>query len=116
MTDWTVKGRVSNKFPIRTWSNPRGSGKIFTIVIIDQHGDEIEAKFFNEAADVFHDTIELGKVYLFANGMLKPANPKFSSVPHSHIITFGTNARITEVENDASITIAKFNVVQLSEV
>lgn len=33
---WTIRARVSNKSSIRTWSNSRGDGKLFTVELVDE--------------------------------------------------------------------------------
>lgn len=33
---WTIKARVTNKSNIRTWSNSKGEGKLFSFEIVDE--------------------------------------------------------------------------------
>lgn len=33
---WTIRARVTNKSSIRTWSNSRGDGKLFSMEIVDE--------------------------------------------------------------------------------
>lgn len=33
---WTIRARVTNKGQIRTWSNSRGEGKLFSIEMVDE--------------------------------------------------------------------------------
>lgn len=33
---WTICARVTNKSQIRTWSNSRGEGKLFSIELVDE--------------------------------------------------------------------------------
>lgn len=33
---WTIRARVTNKANIRTWSNSRGEGKLFSFEILDE--------------------------------------------------------------------------------
>lgn len=44
---WVIKARVTAKPAIRTWSNQRGDGKLFSMDLQDQSG-EIRATAFNE--------------------------------------------------------------------
>lgn len=55
---WTIKARVSNKAGIRTWSNARGNGKLFSVDLIDDTG-EIRATAFNAECDKFYDMLEV---------------------------------------------------------
>ena len=58
---WTIKVRVSNKSGVRTWSNSRGEGKLFSMDLVDQSG-EIRCTAFREQCDKFYDMVEIGKV------------------------------------------------------
>lgn len=62
MIRWTVKARVSNKAPIRTYENARGPGKLFSCDLVDQSG-EIRATAFNAECDKFHSLLEIGEVH-----------------------------------------------------
>ncbi|KAL1462309.1 hypothetical protein WDU94_014152 [Cyamophila willieti] len=84
---WTIKARVTNKTPIREWNNARGSGKLFSIDLLDDSG-EIRATMFNAECDRFHDMIEKDKVYFISNCTLKPANKKFSSINNDYEMSF----------------------------
>ena len=55
---WTVKVRVTNKSDIRTWSNSRGEGKLFSLDMMDETG-EIRATAFNAECDKFYNKIEV---------------------------------------------------------
>lgn len=51
--DWRIKARVTKKYDRKTWNNSRGTGHLFNIDLIDVHGSQIHATFFNKAADMF---------------------------------------------------------------
>jgi len=55
---WTIKARVTNKTDIRTWSNARGDGKLFSLDLMDESG-EIRATAFNAECDKFYHMIEV---------------------------------------------------------
>lgn len=55
--NWTIKGRISYKGEIRTWSNSRGEGKLFNVNFLDE-SDEIRATAFNDMADKFYNLLE----------------------------------------------------------
>lgn len=59
--------RIINKTDIRTWSNSRGEGKLFSIDMMDETG-EIRATAFNAECDKFYHMIE---VHLIKNQCLK---------------------------------------------
>lgn len=35
---WVIKARVTAKPPIRTWSNAKGEGKLFSMDLMDESG------------------------------------------------------------------------------
>lgn len=55
---WTIKARVVNKSNIRTWSNPRGDGKLFSMDLVDESGS-IRATAFTDVCDKYYDTFEV---------------------------------------------------------
>nr|KAF6289716.1 replication protein A1 [Pipistrellus kuhlii] len=57
---WTICARVTNKSQIRTWSNSRGEGKLFSMELVDESG-EIRATAFNEQVDKFFPLIDVNK-------------------------------------------------------
>ena len=59
---WTIKARVSSKTGIKTWNKPSGSGKLFSMDLIDGSG-EIQVIAFNKQCDAFYDKAVVGKVY-----------------------------------------------------
>lgn len=57
---WVIKVRVNNKTTIRTWSNSRGEGKLFSMDFADESG-EIRATVFRDLVDKYYDIIEVFK-------------------------------------------------------
>jgi len=53
-----IKTHVTHKSPIKTWSNSRGKGKLFSIDLIDDN-DEIRSTAFRDLCDKFYDMIEI---------------------------------------------------------
>lgn len=61
---WVIKARVVNKSTIRTWSNSRGEGKLFSMDLVDESG-EIRCTAFRDQCDKFYDMIEVISVLLY---------------------------------------------------
>lgn len=55
---WVIKARVTGKTPIRTWSNSKGEGKLFSFDLVDDSG-EIRVTAFREQCEKFFDMIEV---------------------------------------------------------
>ena len=67
--NWTIRGRVTMESAIRSFTNDRGNGKVFSVDLLDKDGGEIKGSFFNQSVDKFFDQIESGKIYTFSKGM-----------------------------------------------
>lgn len=93
--DWIIKARVTKKGAPRHWKNFRGEGDLMNIELKDEHGDQIQATFFNKYVDRFKDQIQEGKVYAFQNGQVKAANSRYTAIKNEYAITFGKDTVIT---------------------
>ncbi|XP_045536529.1 replication protein A 70 kDa DNA-binding subunit isoform X2 [Papilio machaon] len=113
---WVIKARVMNKSAIRTWSNARGEGKLFSMDLCDDSG-EIRATAFKNECDKFYDMIEVDKVYYISRCILKPANKQFTSLKNDYEMTFTADTVVSECVEDAStVPSVKFDFVPISEI
>uniref|UniRef100_UPI00358E7679 replication protein A 70 kDa DNA-binding subunit-like n=1 Tax=Myxine glutinosa TaxID=7769 RepID=UPI00358E7679 len=94
---WTIRARVTNKTSIKTWSNPRGEGRLFSIDLTDE-GGEIRATAFTDQCDKFHSLIELNKVYFISRATLKAANKQFTSLKNDYEMTFNSDTTVVPCE------------------
>jgi len=109
-----IKARVTNRSDIRTWSNDRGEGKLFSVDLLDEHGTEIRATFFRDAVDKFHPLVEPEGVYYFSNGKLKIANKKFTSIKNDYEVTFDDRAHIERAQDAGAIAKQHFDFVPIA--
>jgi len=114
---WTIRARVVNKAPIRTWSNTRGEGKLFSMDLIDEHG-EIRATAFNNECDKFFDMIEINRVYFITRGTIKTANKKFTNLNNDYELSLNGDTQITPCHDfdNTQMPALKFNFVPLNQV
>nr|CAD7264523.1 unnamed protein product [Timema shepardi] len=110
-----IKARVTLKTPIKTWSNARGEGKLFSLNLVDESG-EIRATAFNESVDKFYESLEMNKVYFFSNYSVKPANKNFSNVNHDYEITFNSSTQVSPCLNDSDVPTTQFNFVPINKI
>mmetsp|Transcript_27892 Transcript_27892/g.39242 ORF Transcript_27892/g.39242 Transcript_27892/m.39242 type:complete len:642 (-) Transcript_27892:59-1984(-) len=96
---WTIKARVTSKSDIRTWSNARGEGSLFSLELLDSSGMDVRATMFKEAVDKFYNFLEMDKVYTFSGGRLKVANMQYNTCKSNFEITFDQNSEI-HLDND----------------
>jgi len=98
---WQIKARVTSKSDIRTWNNAKGSGKLFSLDLMDESG-EIRATAFKEQCDMYYDMIQVGKVYLISNCQVKAANKQFSKLRNDYELTFKDNVIVQPCDEDTS--------------
>lgn len=111
---WTVRARVTNKSAIRTWSNSRGDGKLFSMELVDESG-EIRATGFNNEVDKFHSLIEQGKVYYISKGTLKIANKQFSSLKNDYEMTLNGETTISPCEDSHDVPMVQCDFVSIAD-
>lgn len=113
---WVIKARVMSKSPLRTWSNAKGEGKLFSIDLMDETG-EIRATAFREQCDKFYDMIEVDSVYLISKCQLKPANKQYSTLKNDYEMTF-TGETVVQLckEEDGAIPEIKYDFVPITQV
>jgi replication factor A1 len=96
---WVIKARVTSKSDIRTWSNAKGEGSLFSIELLDSSGMDVRATLFKEAVDKFYHMLEVSKVYTLTGGRLKVANMQYNTCKSNFEITFDQNSEI-HLDND----------------
>lgn len=96
-TDWKIRARVTKAFEPKRWRNDKGEGILLTVEFIDKEGTQIQATFFGEeAVTKFAPILRENKVFLVANGSIKLANKKFTSIKNDYCLNFDQNADIKE--------------------
>lgn len=113
--NWTIKGRVSYKGDIRTWSNSKGEGKLFNVNFLDE-SDEIRATAFNEMADKFATLLEEGKVYYVTKARIQQSKPKFSHLSHPYELSLDRDTEITECFDASDVPKIHFSFSKLDAV
>lgn len=115
---WTIKGRVTSKFPIREWSNEKGSGKLFNFDIKDQSG-EIRVTAFRDLVDKFFDIVEIDEVYSISKSQVKISNKLYSNLEHNYEITLTDETVLTkclEASSSEDYPSIEFNFKNISEI
>lgn len=111
---WTICVRVTNKSDVRTWSNSRGEGKLFSMDLLDESG-EIRATAFNEQLDKFYDMIEVNKVYFITGGTLKTANKQYSKLNNDYELTLNKITEISPCQEETAIPTMQYAFVSLDQ-
>lgn len=111
---WTIKARVTSKSEIRSWSNARGDGTLFSVELLDSSGVDVKCTFFKEAVDKFYGMLEMNTIYTFSGGRMKVANPQYNSCKSQYEITFDANAEIHLQNDDGEIQAQLYDFVKLA--
>ncbi|KAK5868813.1 hypothetical protein PBY51_009790 [Eleginops maclovinus] len=111
---WTVRARITNKSGIRTWSNSRGDGKLFSMEMVDESG-EIRVTGFNQEVDKFFTLVEVGKVYYVSKGSLKIANKQYTSVKNDYEMTLNGESSIIPCEDASDVPMVQCDFVSIGE-
>lgn len=112
---WVIKARVMSKSAIRTWSNAKGEGKLFSFDLCDETG-EIRATAFRDQVDKFYDFLEVDKVYYISKCQLKAANKQFSKLNNDYEMSLGPETVIQECTDVGQIPAIKYNFVTINDV
>ncbi|KAG3249027.1 Replication protein A DNA-binding subunit [Phytophthora idaei] len=113
---WTIKARVTTRSPIKNWTNSRGSGKLFSVDLLDAKKGEIRATFFNDGVDKFYEMLRPGGVFYFAGGKVKMANRRFSSVDNDYEVTFDPHSEISPAPEDGQISQMQYAFKKIAEI
>lgn len=111
---WTIRARITNKSSIRTWSNSRGDGKLFSMEIVDESG-EIRVTGFNQEVDKFFDLIEVGKVYFLSKATLKIANKQYTSVKNDYEMTLNGESTIIPCEDSGEVPMVQCDFIPIGD-
>ncbi|XP_052800689.1 replication protein A 70 kDa DNA-binding subunit-like [Mya arenaria] len=109
---WRIRARVTQKSNIRTWSNSRGEGKLFSVNLLDESG-EIRATGFTDTVDKYYNMLEVNKVYYISKATLKTANKQYTSVKNDYEMTFNSDSMIEPCEEQTDLPSLSFDFVKI---
>lgn len=83
--------------------------------LVDAQGTAIEATFWREAATKAESALEVGSIYLFSRGRVKPANKAYSNVRNDYCLDFGQGAlfELAPDQGDAAEMSSKLSYVSI---
>ena len=111
---WTIKARITSKTDIKTWNKPSGSGKLFSMDLMDESG-EIRITAFKDQCDAFYEKATVGKVYYIANCSVKNANKAYSKLNNDYELTFKDNGTFDLCVDDSDIPTINYNFVGIND-
>ncbi|KAL1672664.1 hypothetical protein EV122DRAFT_294720 [Schizophyllum commune] len=111
-SNFTIKARVLTRSDIRTWSNSRGSGRLFNVTFTDSTG-EIRATGFNQAVDQLYDLLQVGRVFYVSKARVDMAKRKFSNVNNDYELHLEHNTSVVPCLDDADVPVIQFDFVKI---
>lgn len=112
---WTIKARVSYKGDMRTWSNQRGQGKLFSVHLLDETG-EIKATAFNAAAEKFFDIFQENGVYYVTKASIQTAKKQFSNLANDNEINLDKDSIVEPANDESGVPQMQFNFTKLDQI
>uniref|UniRef100_A0A672GAF0 Replication protein A subunit n=1 Tax=Salarias fasciatus TaxID=181472 RepID=A0A672GAF0_SALFA len=103
---WTIKARVTNKSGVRTWSNSRGEGKLFSFDVVDE-------SVSSSATCVRHDCSS--PVYYISKATLKVANKQYTSLKNDYEMNLHTNSSIVPCDDSEGVPTLHCDFVPIAE-
>ena len=100
---WTIRARCTQKGDIKTWTNAKGEGKVFSAVVIDGTG-EIRITAFNDQVDQFYGVLQPGQTYAISSGQVRPSKRAFNTTKNDYEIHLTGHSQI-EHDSSASASI-----------
>ncbi|XP_076024942.1 replication protein A 70 kDa DNA-binding subunit-like isoform X2 [Genypterus blacodes] len=113
-SNWTIRVRVTNKSNVRTWSNSRGDGKLFSFEVVDESG-EIKVTAFNNEVDKFFPLVEKGKVYFISMASLKVANKQYTTLNNNYEMTLHANTSIAPCDDNEGVPTLQCDFVPIAQ-
>jgi replication factor A1 len=96
--NWRIKARVVQKSDIRSYSNQRGEGRFFSVVLMDDSG-EIKGTAWNAVVDDLYEKLQQDRVYFVSKARVNLAKKKFSTVPNDYELSLDRGTEIEEVSS-----------------
>ena len=106
---------MTQKSGIRTWSNSRGDGKLFSVNLLDDSG-EIRVTGFNAECDKYYDMLEVDKVYYVTRCTLKTANKQYSNLKNDYEMTMNSDTLFELCTDNSSMPEMKFDFVKIADI
>ncbi|KAF1834864.1 replication protein-like protein A 70 kDa DNA-binding subunit [Decorospora gaudefroyi] len=112
---WTIRARCTSKSDMKEWANQKGSGKLFSVNLLDDTG-EIRATAFTEVADKLYPIFEEGVVYyISAPCRVTLAKKNFSNLPNDYELQFERDTEVEKAEDQENKPQIRFNFTKIGD-
>ncbi|OAL52015.1 replication factor-a protein [Pyrenochaeta sp. DS3sAY3a] len=112
---WTIRARCTSKSDMKEWHNQKGSGKLFSVNLLDDTG-EIRATAFTDVADKLFPIFEEGVVYyISAPCRVTLAKKQFSNLPNDYELQFERDTEVEKAEDQDNKPQIRFNFTKIGD-
>lgn len=100
---------------MKEWHNQKGTGKLFSVNLLDDTG-EIRATAFNEAAERLFPIFQEGVVYYVSTpAKVTLAKKQFSNLPNDYEIQFDRDTEVEKAEDQDNKPQLRFNFTKIGD-
>lgn len=115
--DLVVHIRVIKVSELKSYTSKQGGqGCLFSFIIIDKEGTEMQVGCFNKVAEKFSSIVKLYKVYVIKGGFVKVNDKKFNSTKADFKIVLEDKSVMQQVEDNGEIKMFSLDLVKLSDI
>ena len=111
---FTIKGKVIEKYPIKQYKNEKGEGSLLKFDVADETSS-IEVICFNEMAHKF-DSVQKGGIYCIKNGCIMQSNKFYSNTKSDFKIKLDKCSEVTQSQTDIKVIKQKCNFKSAAEI
>lgn len=112
---WTIRARCTSKGDMKEWHNQKGTGKLFSVNLLDDTG-EIRATAFNEVAERLFPIFQEGTVYyVSAPCRVTLAKKQFSNLPNDYELQFERDTEVEKAEDQDNKPQIRFNFTKIGD-
>ncbi|KAH7835477.1 hypothetical protein Vadar_026477 [Vaccinium darrowii] len=92
--NWTIKITILRRGIVEPYSNSKGSGNMWKLILMDEQGTRIQAILFNDVIKQFEQTFLKENSYIIYDGLVKPVNAQYANVHKEFELILMNNTRV----------------------
>lgn len=114
----TIRVRVTYKTAVRSWRSYNGTGKLFSLHLLDESGEISATVWIDNHCDWLYDAFQASKVYEISNYTVKPPkDPSYSTFEHEYELSFSSATSVYPCRDEPpNIPMLKLKSVPISNV
>lgn len=111
---WTIRGRISNRSPLRKYQNSKGDGVVMSFEIMDDSGS-IKVACFREIAERMSDLVQMGKTFTISKAVIKQADKRYNRCTSDYEMLLGSESEVEPFVDDGSVASLKYHFVKIAD-